>query len=67
MNREEYDSFDEIYERYIVPCNSVMEAAANHKKFSHDNIVTMEKKIREEKQLDNSIIPYYFGITEQAP
>ena len=38
MNKEEYDSFDEIYERYIVPCNSVMEAAANHKKFSHENL-----------------------------
>ena len=38
LGKDEFESFDEIYERYIVPCNNHMEAAANNNKFSHESI-----------------------------
>lgn len=58
MNREEYESFDEIYERYIAPCNNHMEAVQNNKKFSKESMEDNEKKLKEEKEKDEKIIPY---------
>ena len=34
MSGNEYESFDEIFERYLAPCNALMESVANNKKFT---------------------------------
>jgi transcription elongation factor SPT6 len=67
VGKEEYESFDEIYERYIVPCNNHMEAAANNKKFVQERIEQVEKRLREEKELDVAIVPYGFCVSDRAP
>ena len=68
LNREEFESFDEIYERYIVPCNNHMEAIANNKKFSaKETIEQVEKRLKEEKEKDPTIVPYGFCVSDKAP
>ena len=49
VGKDEFESYDEIYERYIVPCNVHMEAVTNNKKFSHESVEQMEKRLKEEK------------------
>lgn len=67
LGKDEYETFDEIYERYIVPCNNHMEAVANNKKFSSEKIEVVEKRLKDEKELDTAIVPYGFCVTERAP
>jgi transcription elongation factor SPT6 len=75
LGKDEYESFDEIYERYIVPCNNHIETVTNNKKFSHESIEHMEKRLKEEKEKvpnnhhlkDVSLVPYGFCVTEKAP
>jgi transcription elongation factor SPT6 len=67
MNKDEYESFDEIFERYIAPCNNHMEAIANNKKFTKDRMEDNEKRLKDEKEKDEKIIPYVFCLTEKAP
>ena len=50
MSNQKYDSFDEIYERYIAPCNNIMEAVANHKKFHKGSMEQLESQLKEEKE-----------------
>ena len=50
MSNQKYDSFDEIYERYIAPCNNIMEAVANHKKFYKGTMEQLESQLKEEKE-----------------
>lgn len=42
-----YDSFDDIFERYIAPCNARMESAANYKKFQTGSLEAIEKSLRD--------------------
>ncbi len=44
-----------------------MEAIANNKKFNKDSMEDNEKKLKEEKEKDEKIIPYAFCLTEKAP
>ncbi|CAD8043009.1 unnamed protein product [Paramecium primaurelia] len=67
LNGKTYESFDEIFENYITPCNLHMEAAANNKKFYNIKMDQLEKKLREDKEKDEEIIPYGFCVTEKAP
>ena len=67
LNGQKYESFDEIYERYIVPCNLHMEAIVQNKKFLNGTMETLEAKLREEKEKAEDIIPYGFCVTEKAP
>ena len=56
MNGKTYESFDEIFENYITPCNLHMEAAANNKKFYNIKMDQLEKKLREDKEKDEEIL-----------
>lgn len=67
MNGKNYESFDEIYESYITPCNLHMEAVVNNKKFHHGSMEQLERKLREDKEKDEEIIPYGFCVTDKAP
>ena len=67
VGKEEYESFDEIYERYIVPCNNHMEAAANNKKFSSNKIEIVEKSLKDENDKEHSIVPYGFCVSDKSP
>ena len=44
-----------------------MEAAANNKKFYNIKMDSVEKKLREDKEKDEEIIPYGFCVTDKAP
>jgi transcription elongation factor SPT6 len=44
-----------------------MEAVANNKKFSSEKIEVVEKRLKDEKELDTAIVPYGFCVTERAP
>lgn len=50
LGKDEFENFDEVYERYLVPCNNHMEAVTNNKKFSQENMDVMEKRLKEEKE-----------------
>ncbi|CAK75280.1 unnamed protein product (macronuclear) [Paramecium tetraurelia] len=67
LNGKNYESFDEIYESYITPCNLHMEAVVNNKKFHHGSMEQLERKLREDKEKDEEIIPYGFCVTDKAP
>ncbi|CAD8061008.1 unnamed protein product [Paramecium sonneborni] len=67
LNGKTYESFDEIYENYITPCNLHMEAVVNNKKFYNFKMDQLEKKLREDKERDEEIIPYGFCVTDKAP
>lgn len=67
LNGNEYESFDEIFERYLAPCNALMESVGNNQKFTKHSMEELEKKLKEEKEKDEKIIPYEFCVTEKAP
>lgn len=62
-----FESFDEIFERYIVPCNLLMEAVANNKKFINGTMEQLETRLKDEKEKADDIIPYGFCVTDKAP
>ncbi|CAD8053042.1 unnamed protein product [Paramecium sonneborni] len=67
LNGKTYESFDEIFENYINQCNLHMEAVVNNKKFYNIKMDQLEKKLREDKERDEEIIPYGFCVTDKAP
>ncbi|CAK85170.1 unnamed protein product (macronuclear) [Paramecium tetraurelia] len=67
LNGKTYESFNEIFENYITPCNLHMEAAINNKKFYNMKMEQVEQKLKEDKEKDEEIIPYGFCVTEKAP
>ena len=46
LNTDIYESLDEIIERYIIPCNNLMESVSNHKKFLTDPIDAIKDRLK---------------------
>jgi len=57
-DREEFDNFDEVIERYIIPCNSHMNVIKDHRKFSRKPLEEIEKDLLKEKEAAADSIPY---------
>jgi transcription elongation factor SPT6 len=68
ISNEVYSSLNEIVERYIKPCERLVRSAISSRKFCQfENSEELEKRLRDDKGRDNSIIPYLFTILPEAP
>lgn len=67
LDKETYESLDEIIERYIKPCNQIVAQIREHKKFMDESIDFVKKTLQDEKNNDPSFIPYYCSFIPEAP
>ena len=67
LDKEIYESLDEIIERYIKPCNYLVTQVRDHKKFMDEPLDYVKETLVEEKKNDNSFIPYYVSFVAEAP
>lgn len=66
LDREIYESLDEIIERYIKSCNNLVAQIREHKKFMDESIEYVKETLLDEKKNDPSLIPYYISFTGEA-
>ena len=67
IGKDQFDSLDEIIEKYINRCNQYMKAISSHPKFKKGDLDLIEAELIRDKQEDNKRIPYYFGCFESSP
>lgn len=67
LDKETYESLDEIIERYLKPCNNLVSQIREHKKFMDMGIDYVKETLVDEKKNDSSLIPYYISFTPQIP
>lgn len=67
ISKDQFDSLDEVIEKYINSCNQIMKGAVQHKKFMKGELDIIESYMMEDKKRDNKRIPYYIGCFESAP
>jgi len=67
IGKDQFDSLDEIIEKYINRCNQFMKAIISHAKFRKEELDMIEAELIADKQQDSKRIPYYFGCFETSP
>lgn len=67
ISKEEYGSLDEIVERYLRPCNQLMEVASQHRKFKEGDHPYLQNYLIKEKKKDSLGIPYLMGLSSMIP
>lgn len=67
LDKEIYESLDEIIERYIKPCNHLINQIRDHKKFLEATLEYVKETLVEEKKNDQNFIPYYMSFISEAP
>ena len=68
IGNEIYTSLNEIVVKFLKPCEHNVKDALQHRKFIEcDNKFDVEKKLKNEKAKDNSIIHYYLTILREFP
>jgi len=67
LDKDTYESLDEIIERYIKPCNNLVGQIRENKKFMDYPIDRVKETLIEEKKNDSSLIPYYISFTPEVP
>lgn len=67
ISKEEYGSLDEIVERYLKPCNGLIELAAQHRKFKEGDHEHLSSHLVKEKKKDSLGIPYLVGLSTLIP
>ena len=67
IGKDQFDSLDEIIEKYINKCNLYMKAIVSHPKFRKEDLDMIEQELISDKQQDSKRIPYYFGCFESSP
>lgn len=67
LDKEMYESLDEIIERYIKPCNHLINQIRDHKKFLEATLEYVKETLVEEKKNDPNVIPYYMNFISEAP
>ncbi|EAR82689.2 zinc knuckle protein (macronuclear) [Tetrahymena thermophila SB210] len=66
-DKESFDNFDEIIERYIIPCNNHMNSAKDNRKFSKKSIEEIEQELKRNKEEQPDIIHYNFCCVPKYP
>lgn len=66
LDREVYDSLDEIIERYIKSCNNLVAQIRDHKKFIDEPLENVRDALIQEKKSDPSLIPYYVSFAPEV-
>jgi len=67
LDRDIYESLDEIIERYIKPCNALVVQIREHKKFMDEEIEYVKQTLIDEKKNEPTLIPYYISFSNQTP
>jgi transcription elongation factor SPT6 len=67
LDKETYESLDEIIERYIKPCNIIVSQIREHKKFMDEPLDFVKETLLQEKNNDQTFIPYYMSFVPEAP
>eukprot|EP00828_Plagiopyla_frontata_P026036 TRINITY_DN3364_c0_g1_i2.p1 TRINITY_DN3364_c0_g1~~TRINITY_DN3364_c0_g1_i2.p1 ORF type:complete len:486 (+),score=64.14 TRINITY_DN3364_c0_g1_i2:96-1553(+) len=67
LNNQQYDSLDEIIEKYIIPCNAKMGTIIEHPKFRSGDLEKITMILEEQKEQNPRTIPYAFGCFDYAP
>lgn len=67
LDKETYESLDEIIERYIKPSNNLVSQIREHKKFMEEPLESVKSALVEEKKNDQTFIPYYASFIAEAP
>lgn len=68
ISGEDYESLNEIIDRYLNPCNRQVKEIRNHSKFLVcSSIEEFEERLTREKKEEPSRIPYRFGFFEKYP
>jgi transcription elongation factor SPT6 len=68
IGEESFDNLQEIVERYILPCNRAIKEIFHHPKFVKcKDVAELKNTLQQEKNEDNTRIPYRFTILEQYP
>ena len=67
LDKDVYESLDEIIERYIKPCNHLVTQIRDHKKFMDEPLEYVKETLIEEKKNDQNFIPYYISFVPEAP
>lgn len=66
-NKDSFDNFDEVIERYIIPCNNHMNVVKDHRKFTRNTIEEIEKELKKGKEENPDIIHYAFCCIPKYP
>lgn len=67
LDKDIYESLDEIIERYIKPCNEFVLQIKQHKKFMDEDIEYVKQTLIDEKKNEPTLIPYYISFSVQIP
>lgn len=67
VNKDHFDSLDDVLERTVLRCNHLMSLVMDHPKFRPDPLQTIEQLLFQEKEKDQRMTPYFFGCEQQAP
>lgn len=67
LDKDIYESLDEIIERYLKPCNSFVVQIREHKKFMDEDIEYVKQTLIDEKKNEPTLIPYYISFSTQIP
>lgn len=67
IGKDQFDSLDEVIEKYISRCNLIMKTVTTHKKFMKGELDIIENYMLEDRTRDNKRIPYYVGCFEASP
>lgn len=67
LDKDTFESLDEIIERYIKRCNNLVAQIREHKKFMDEPLEMVKNALIEEKKNDQTFIPYYVSFIPEAP
>lgn len=67
LDKDIYESLDEIIERYIKPCNLIVAQIREHKKFLDEDIEYVKQTLIDEKKNEPTLIPYNISFSSQIP
>ena len=67
LDKDNYESLDEIIERYIKPCNNLVAQIREHKKYMDMPLDYVKQTLIDEKKNDSTTIPYYISFTPELP
>lgn len=67
LKEQTYESIDELAAGYVNACNSFVKNIVQNPKFLTENPARIEEIIKTEKEENNKLIPYRFGLSVEAP
>ncbi|CAM9940185.1 unnamed protein product, partial [Discosporangium mesarthrocarpum] len=56
---ETYEDIDEIFSRYVAPCNDFVAEVTSSPKYHHGTMEEVKAKVREDKAANQKHVPYY--------